>query len=172
MVTVTIDVAALDRLIGDAAEDGIREALTEAERILKTDILNRPGTGRKYGKHQASAPGEPPAPDAGNLRANTNADTNIENRMRYDMPGSGEVIGQILANAEYAEALEKGSNHTARSRTADALFGMKGRYGPARLSKLAEEVGTERTAARPFLSLLPTRFAAQLQQAFVRGAKR
>lgn len=32
------------------------------------EVLGHDGTGRRYGKHIASAPGEPPAPDKGNLR--------------------------------------------------------------------------------------------------------
>ena len=32
-------------------------------------ILSQPGSGRVYGAHQASAPGQPPAPDTGLYRA-------------------------------------------------------------------------------------------------------
>lgn len=106
MAHVTIDIAAFDRLTGQAVEGGIRSALGEGERILKSDILNRNGTGRVYGKHQASAPGEPPAPDIGNLRANTNADQNLLEEGR-------DIVGRIVANAEYAEALSKGSERMA-----------------------------------------------------------
>ena len=34
---------------------------------IKTLMRNSPATGRIYGKHRASAPGEPPAPDHGDL---------------------------------------------------------------------------------------------------------
>jgi hypothetical protein len=103
---VTLDLAAIEGLAARAAEGGLREALGEGERILKDDILNRPGSGRVYGKHQASAPGEPPAPDLGHLRANTNADPTL--RQEGD-----ETIGKIDANAAYAEALEKGTERMA-----------------------------------------------------------
>lgn len=165
MAKVTIDVSAFDRLTMKAAEGGVRAALGEYEKILKGDVLNRPGKGRKYGKHQASAPGDPPASDLGNLKANTNADPAIAN-------DGNEAVGRVVANAEYAEALEKGSKHTAKSRTADALFGMHGRYGPARLSALAQEVGTERTAARPFMGVPARDNKKQLTAAFVRGARK
>lgn len=41
---------------------------------LKADLkaeLNKSGSGRSYGTHQASAPGEPPAPDTTALREST-----------------------------------------------------------------------------------------------------
>lgn len=161
---VTLDVSALNKLTERKAENGIRAAAGEYEKILKGDVLNRKGTGRRYGKHQASAPGEPPASDLGSLKANTNADPTV----RWE---GADAVGRVVANAEYAEALEKGSKHTAKSRTADALFGMKGRYGPARLTALASEVGTERTAARPFMGVPARDNKKELVAAFVRGAK-
>ncbi|MFC7378269.1 hypothetical protein [Brevundimonas sp. GCM10030266] len=106
MARVTIDVPALDKLTGDAAEKGLRGALGEYERILKTDVLNRPGTGRQYGKHTASAPGQPPARDLGNLVANTNADTNV----RHD---GNDVVGSVVANAAYAKPLHEGTERIA-----------------------------------------------------------
>lgn len=102
MAKVTLDMAALDRLSRGAAEGGVRAVLGESERILKSDILNRPGTGRTYGKHRASAPGQPPAPDLGNLRANTNAGAVVRHT-------EVDATGSIVANAGYAEALEKGT---------------------------------------------------------------
>lgn len=106
MATVTLDLQAFDNLTERAAEDGLRSALGKGESILKGDILNRPGTGRRYGKHTASAPGEPPAPDLGNLRDNSNADT--------DLRRDGEnVVGSIIVNASYAEALERGTERIA-----------------------------------------------------------
>lgn len=106
MAKVTIDIDALDRLTGGAAEDGLRSALGEYERILKDDVLNRPGTGRQYGKHTASAPGQPPAPDVGNLKANTNASPDI----RED---GDDLVGDVTADAAYAEALHVGTERIA-----------------------------------------------------------
>ena len=165
MATVTINLAALERIAEEKAEKGIQRAALAGEARLKV-ILSQPGTGRMYGKHRASAPGEPPAPDQGNagLRGATQADTQV----RRD---GQDLVGRVVSNKEYALALEKGSKHTAKSRTADGLFGMHGKYGPARMTALESEVGTERTAARPFLSLLLTDHADELRQAFIEGAK-
>lgn len=132
MARVTVDLQAFDQMTTAAAEGGLRSALGKGEAILKGDILNQPGTGRIYGKHQASAPGQPPAPDTGSLRANTNADSDL----RQD---GEDVVGTISANSAQAAALER---------------------------------GTERIAARPFLGLLATDHADDLQRAFVEGAKR
>lgn len=121
----------MDQIADAAAERGLRGALGEAELILKDQILNQAGSGRVYRGHQASAPGEPPAPDTNTLRANTNADPEI----RRD---GNDHVGSVVANTAYAAALEK---------------------------------GTERMAARPYLSRLRTEHAVQLALAFARGAK-
>lgn len=106
MATVSLDLHAFDQLATKAAENGLRSALGEGEKILKSDILNRPGTGRQYGKHRASAPGEPPAKDLGNLSANTNANPNLRD-------DGDDIVGTIDANAEYAKALEQGTERIA-----------------------------------------------------------
>lgn len=56
-----------------ACAEGLTFTLIEAQNILKGDILNRQGTGTVYKRkgrrnHQASAKGQPPAPDTGLLR--------------------------------------------------------------------------------------------------------
>lgn len=131
MARVTLDLSKMDQMADRAAERGLRTALGEAETILKDDVLNRAGTGELYGKHRASAPGEPPAPDTNTLRANTNADTDI----RKD---GDDHVGSVVANTAYAKALE---------------------------------VGTERMAARPFLSKLKDEHAHKLSLAFMEGAR-
>lgn len=106
MATVSLNLQAFEQMTQEAAEGGLRAALGKGESILKGDILNRTGTGRQYGKHRASAPGEPPAPDTGNLRANTNADTNLQE-------DGTDLVGRIVANSAQAEALEKGTERIA-----------------------------------------------------------
>lgn len=130
MATVTFDAAALDRMAHKAAESGLRSALGKAEQLVKED-LSRPGTGRTYGKHRASAPGEPPAPDIGNLRAKTNANPNLAE-------DGDDLVGRMESNTDYSRKLND---------------------------------GTERMAARPFLTPLGTTHRASLQAAFVEGAK-
>ncbi|WP_312126322.1 HK97 gp10 family phage protein [Brevundimonas sp.] len=106
MAKVTLYDGVLARIAADAGERGLRGALGKAETVLKEDILRRPGSGKIYGKHQASAPGEPPAPDTGNLRSNTNADPNIREE-------GDDLVGRVVSNAEYAQALEKGTERMA-----------------------------------------------------------
>ena len=130
MGQVTINLAALEGIAERKAESGLRRAMLQGEARMKV-VLSQPGTGRIYGKHQASAPGSPPAPDTGQLRAATQADTQV----RRD---GQDLVGRVVTNKEYAAALEK---------------------------------GTERTAARPFLSLLATDHANELREAFIQGAK-
>lgn len=88
----------------DAAERGVRAAVLDAEGLTKV-LLSQPGTGRMYqrGKtveHRASAPGEPPAPDTGRLRASVSTEV---------IRGLDEVTGIVAVNTEYAAALELGT---------------------------------------------------------------
>lgn len=106
MVEIRFDDAAFKRLTKEKAEAGLRNALGEAESILKGDILNRRGTGRQYSRHRASAPGQPPAPDTGDLKAQTNADPTL----RED---GEDIVGRVVANSGQAEALERGTSRMA-----------------------------------------------------------
>lgn len=129
MATITLDLARLQGLAEGKALKGISTAVLLGETILKADILSRPGTGKVSGKHRASAPGQPPAPDTGRLRAATQGDTG-----RRD---GDDLVGRVVVNTEYALPLE---------------------------------LGTERMAARPFLSLLKSDYGDDLKAAFVAGA--
>jgi hypothetical protein len=102
MADVKIDLGRLKGLAADKAEDGIRTAALQGEAILKADLLSRPGTGVLYGRHRASAPGQTPAPDTGRLRASTQADLQV----RRD---GDDLVGRVVANTEYARALEVGT---------------------------------------------------------------
>lgn len=103
---VTIDLAKIDRMATEAAERGLKTALAQGEAILRGDILDRPGSGKTYGKHRASAPGEPPAKDDGILQNKTQADA----QLRHD---GDDITGRIVANTEYAAALERGTERIA-----------------------------------------------------------
>lgn len=131
MATVRIDLAKLNDMADEAAVKGIQTAALRGEAILKADLLSRPGTGELYGKHRASAPGEPPAPDTGRLRAATQADEQVRHE-------GDDLVGRVVANTEYAAALE---------------------------------TGTERMAARPYLSRLKSEHSDDLREAFVTGAR-
>lgn len=79
----------------------------DAENKLKQE-LSYPGTGIAYMKtkdgkwHIASAPGQPPAPDTGNLRSS----------IRVDVTSNNNSLEIALKNiAPYAEGLETGTDN-------------------------------------------------------------
>lgn len=105
MTTVRLNLAALDRIADAAARRGLKTALLAGEARAKA-ILSQPGQGRSYGKHRASAPGDPPAVDTGRLRNATAADTQLREE-------GGDIVGRIVANTDYAAALETGTERMA-----------------------------------------------------------
>ncbi|WP_404415537.1 hypothetical protein [Brevundimonas vesicularis] len=105
MAKVTLDLARIDAMSDRGAEQGLKSALLQGEALVKAD-LSQPGTGRIYGKHQASAPGQPPAPDTGELRNKTAADPQI----RRD---GDDLVGRIVSNTEKSSALELGTERMA-----------------------------------------------------------
>lgn len=110
LARVVINLAALERIAEEKAVKGIQRAALAGEAITKAN-LSRPGTGRIYprgnGKtHQASAPGEPPAPDIGELRRMTQADTKVRRE-------GSDVVGRVVQNKEYAHALAVGTEKMA-----------------------------------------------------------
>lgn len=62
-------------------------------------ILETPKTGRMYGDHRASAPGEPPASDTG---------THVRN-IRTDFSDLDRLTGRAVASAEHSAHLEYGT---------------------------------------------------------------
>jgi len=107
-MTVRIELGALKRVVAAKAIRGVRAAALEGEGRLKA-ILSEPGYGRVYGRHQASAAGQPPAPDTGHLRASTQADLNV----RQDEDG---FTSRVVANTDYALPLEVGTEDMAARR--------------------------------------------------------
>jgi hypothetical protein len=108
IVTVDISTALAAGLVEAAAVNGVTAMTLDAERIA-VDNLSQPGQGRVYTRgsvqHRASAPGDPPAVDTGDLRRERSAEVFIE--------GSGRVVGEVIFFAEYAEALELGTEKMA-----------------------------------------------------------
>ena len=80
-----------------------KAALMVEGRILES-IQRDPKTGRVYGNHRASAPGQPPATDQGQLVRSITM--SVEDR-------EGEVVGLIKASAPYAAHLEFGTSKMA-----------------------------------------------------------
>ena len=91
---------------GTKTEQRARKQLKEPAQVLLEEVrsqLNRPGSGRVYGRgrlgsklHQASAPGEPPAPDTGKLRDSAHVEQD------------GETL-RVMVDGENAAGLEFGS---------------------------------------------------------------
>lgn len=103
-VTVDINLALAQSVAMNACEKGVRAATEDARGITVT-LLSQPGSGRIYARgktvtHQASAPGQTPAPDTGRLRAS----------VQTEVTRSGwDVVGTVAVNTEYAAALELGT---------------------------------------------------------------
>jgi len=110
---VYFDIKLANDLVRRAAVRGVRATTIEALRIVQTDILSsdpkRSGKLYKRGKkklHQASAPGEAPAPDTAQLRNMTKVE------FLSDVV-SGYALGKVVNNLEKAAALELGTDKIA-----------------------------------------------------------
>lgn len=87
-----------------AALEALGRAVAVKAQELRTEIveqLSQPGRGQTYGRHTASAPGDPPAVDTGRLRQSIVA-LKVE-RYRW----------RVGTNVDYALALEFGTRHIA-----------------------------------------------------------
>lgn len=83
----------------DAQERVLARTGYTLERTIKV-VLSQPGTGRMYGTHRASAPGEPPAVETGHLRQS----------VQYTHEGGDHRVG---TDAPYAPPLEYGTSKMA-----------------------------------------------------------
>lgn len=88
------------------AERGLNAMTMQGAERIQNAMNESPRTGRIYKKgktvtHQASAPGEAPAPDTGNLI--NSVFSGIIDRVR------GAITGRIVVNKEYAAHLEIGT---------------------------------------------------------------
>lgn len=101
-VTVTINKAKLDQIRKGAGKAAVKRALGKLALYGEGEIkrsMEGAKTGRTYGNHQASAPGEAPAVDVGNLKNSTQAKP----------VGDGTTEWDINVGAEQAAALEFGT---------------------------------------------------------------
>lgn len=107
MITITIDDqsrAEADELppkIENAVNNAVLALAMQAQSIAQRSILKGPKTGRMYGRHRASAPGEAPANDLGFLAAN----------IRVDTPE--KFTARLVSNAPYSIFLEYGTRNMA-----------------------------------------------------------
>lgn len=101
--TWTID-AAITKSI-EAVERGLRAATLDAASLVQSAMRESAPTGRKYGKHTASAPGQPPAIDTGRLVGAVFG--GVTERV------ADGVKGLVVANVVYAATLEIGNERIA-----------------------------------------------------------
>lgn len=104
-----------DRKIFDLIEKGGLAGLEIAGEVVASEAITKikspPKTGRIYEKynprrtHQASAPGQPPANDLGNLAANIASQPTKKT--------GGVLIKTVSSKAEYSAALEFGTPNIA-----------------------------------------------------------
>ena len=85
------------------SKKAIKKAVLYLERKLKQK-LSQQGSGQVYGAHQASAPGEPPTPETGELRASVTH--NVTGGSIGTLPDPGGSITDARANV--GTPLERG----------------------------------------------------------------
>lgn len=90
------------------AQSNARRAINVMRNAV-LEVLGRDGHGRVYGRHTASAPGESPAPDTGNLRRNW------RQLILANQTGRGvEITCRLKSDVPYADILEEGGRRMAR----------------------------------------------------------
>ena len=102
---LTIDLAGIPaKVVAQVEAELPSRSVRVANALLnaKNEVLRGQGGGRRYGRHQASAPGSPPAVWSGHLR--DSSFTPLTNDAH--LPG-------IMSNAKYAGYLEYGTSKMA-----------------------------------------------------------
>lgn len=95
----------LERRLGREFVQKLAGACFAAGNEVKNEadmLISQPGTGRRYGRHIASSPGEPPASDTGRLKSS------IVVRVEPDPDGAG-YKGVVAVATKYAKWLEYGT---------------------------------------------------------------
>ncbi len=102
LVTVKYIDRGLDRLpelVRLRAQRLVKATIFQVEANVK-ELISQPGGGLLYGRHRASAPGEPPTTDIGNLLNSVGTEF-IDTGSSY--------TGVCYETAEYAQLLEDGT---------------------------------------------------------------
>ena len=112
VASIKFDTSEVDDLLKQvkgATGPALQEAFNNAALLVKGEAqkaINRgPATGKVYGNHRASAPGEAPATNTGSLVSSIAVDTKPPNSVRK-ASRAGAAVG---SNLEYAEDLEVGT---------------------------------------------------------------
>ena len=112
-IAVTEIVLGINRAALSASERGLNILRNTAMQVLSHD-----GTGRRYGRHVASAPGMPPSPDTGNLRRNwSQRKTAVPNGAGHGI----RITLSIKSKMFYAGYLEHGTRKMARRPMKDPI---------------------------------------------------
>lgn len=96
-------VVAVERIAESICKQVISRGYRAANELrnAELEVLSGPRSGRVYGKHRASAPGEPPAVKSGNLRRNWVLNV---------VPQATSVEAEIKSmSGKYAEYMEHGT---------------------------------------------------------------
>jgi hypothetical protein len=130
-ITVPAKVFALDK---KAMRANLKQAGNQIVARVRTD-LNNTGSGKKYGKHQASAAGSPPSSDTGQLAK----------KVKAKVGRGGDTI--VISEPYYAKFLEFGAEGGGGKQTGIAASGKQLRQR----NKRGKPQTTRVLAARPFL---------------------
>ncbi len=104
-ISWTWDIAGAVNQAERKIDAGLRAMTLDAAGLIQNAQRQSPATGRIYGRHRASAPGEAPAPDTGRMVGATFS-TPVERI-------AGGLRSRVVVNTEYAAALELGTEKIA-----------------------------------------------------------
>lgn len=109
VASIKFDTSEVDDLLKQvkgATGPALQEAFNNAALLVKGEAqkaINRgPATGKVYGNHRASAPGEAPATDTGSLVSSIAVDTKAPNTVRK-ASRAGAAVGSSLECADFLE---------------------------------------------------------------------
>jgi len=104
---VRVEVDKIVQTLNAEAQSRARRAVNELRNSAIT-TLSKDGTGRRYGRHIASSPGQTPAPDTGNLRMRWRQFVFAEPNLN-----GVKIIARIKSDVGYSQFLEKGTRKMA-----------------------------------------------------------
>jgi len=99
------NLAKLAKALPDETDKIVQET-ADALRTEMIESMQEPKSGRSYGAHVASAPGEAPAVDSGNLSGNTNKSSSNK---AISVEKIKIAHAKLTVNTDYGAALEYGS---------------------------------------------------------------
>ncbi len=122
-----------------SVQDALSQIAIEGSSTIK-QLLNQAGTGRTYKqkggrRHQASAPGQPPAPNFGTLRNSIQVDSSMASKLRFR-------IGTNLGASEgspYPLFLEFGTRNIAPRPYWRVLVGKLRKTMPSDMKQLVKK---------------------------------